>query len=890
MVETSDHQAFQLHPTHGSPPQGPVVNIEVCTDVSTGEKFIFWEDIETFFPRLQSIRRDNIMITFMRDNHGHRYNPVRIKHYPGVTLSVTVSNNNTTIRDDDSTSNSQPPSYISTLPDFSAPTAAAVTGHTPRAPQLWEIDTPTHQMEELLPTRNVSTGRSGPHILLTSSTSTDIPPLFIVLPDPLRERPSERKFRLFFLCEGGSQTQFRRLCNNTDEVVPGHPHVCGHEGYQLERLDDFSRQYGSYALNVLESIKYGYPLRDQVISSPKDIEPLRILREGRDGIEYHRMNCGDIAAGVDEDIKYLRPGRTSSREAFKRRAAAGGMRSMTTEDLSGVRLFLKDVREFETISPDGSGGLGYLTKGATPTGQTTWLCYTLHQAIYDTNALVMVKRAIAGSFDYDEGILKLITFSGPHTGATLTGLLRALSSTSLVTELDLELDQELTYKNLKQLKDTIFGMKRLRRLNLNLANRGGPISDIFNLGKRGDALAEILTSGTLQAVSFRQVEWFFTKSSTFAALERINLSEIHLEANFEPKTHTQKLKNLLHRCSKLEVLELWCSDGHFGDTIDIVKSIFQGQDTFRFLYLNSPHFKAAFDRVYIDPQVSALPPRIKFPANSSRSAEMRVLHRFGSLIHTFAIDDTTTDEEIVILRDCIQQQGSKLGRVDIVISPSTSRLTNIDVLQSAILTINNPAAANRTGSPDKQLDRSAGTSTNSGVACSVAFKSSDILTDKRAHFVGAVFPCLISLELEMSDSSTPYPYGIGQELSALKTYTSRGTERVLSSPKAQELTQIVSQSPLLTSLSLRYTHLDSKDWEVVLETLDYRRLELLNLNFTNFSDVQAIILVDRLEESSSLPVLGEIRIQFVPMGRVARHAFKKRMELILPNCRVNMQS
>ncbi|KAF9547724.1 hypothetical protein EC957_007889 [Mortierella hygrophila] len=393
MVETSDHQAFQLHPTHGSPPQGPVVNIEVSTDVSTGEKFIFWEDIETFLPRLQSIRRDNIMVTFMRDSHGQRYNPVRVKHYPG---------------------------------DFSASTAAAVTGHTPRAPQLWEIDTPTHQMEELLPTRNVSTGRSGRRIPLTSSTSTDIPPLFIVLPDSLRERPSERKFRLLFLCDGGNQIRFRRLCNNTDEVVPGYPHVCGHEGYQLERLDEFSRQYGSYALNVLESIKYGYPLRDQVISSPKDIEPLGILREGRDGIEHHRMNCGDIAAGIDEAIKYLRPGRTSSREAFKRRAVAGGMKSMATEDLSGVRLFLKDVKEFETISPDGSGGLGCLTKGTTPTGQTTWLCYTHHQAIYDTNALVKVKRATAGGFHYDAGILKLSTFSGSYTGATLTGVQSAL--------------------------------------------------------------------------------------------------------------------------------------------------------------------------------------------------------------------------------------------------------------------------------------------------------------------------------------------------------------------------------------------------------------------------------------------------------------------------------
>lgn len=229
---------------------------------------------------------------------------------------------------------------------------------------------------------------------------------------------------------------------------------------------------------------------------------------------------------------------------------------MATEELRDVRLFFKDVKESETIYPDDSGGLGYLVKEVTSTRQTTWLCYTHHQAIYDTNALMKVKRAIAGGFDYDDGLLKLSTFSGSSIGATLTGLLRVFSSTTLMTKRDLLLDQELTCRVVKKLKDSIFGKKRFRRLKFNLANHGGPTSDILNRGKRGDALAEILTSGTLQGASFRQVDWFFTRSSTFVALDRIHLSEIHLEANFEPKAHSQKLKNILHRCSKLEVLGL----------------------------------------------------------------------------------------------------------------------------------------------------------------------------------------------------------------------------------------------------------------------------------------------------------------------------------------------
>ena len=67
-----DHQSFTLGPIPGSDTPSKIINIEVATDLTTGEKFIFWEDIETFFPGLQHVRRDNIMVAYMRDKNGHR--------------------------------------------------------------------------------------------------------------------------------------------------------------------------------------------------------------------------------------------------------------------------------------------------------------------------------------------------------------------------------------------------------------------------------------------------------------------------------------------------------------------------------------------------------------------------------------------------------------------------------------------------------------------------------------------------------------------------------------------------------------------------------------------------------------------------------------------------
>ncbi|KAF9905855.1 hypothetical protein EC991_001260 [Linnemannia zychae] len=755
MVETSNHQPFQLHPATGSPPQGPVVNIEVCTDSSTGEKFIFWEDIETFFPGLQSVRRDSdIMVTFMRDNQGQR-------------------------------------------------------------------------------------------------------------------------------------VQFRRAGINMPEVAPNYPHVFGHEGYELKRFDEFSKQYGSYAVNILESIKYGFPLHDQVIPSIKDIEPPRIFREGRDGVEYQRTTCGDIAIGIEEAIKSLRPSRTSSRRAFDKRVEAGALRTMATMDLSGLRRFLKGVDASESIHPDDSRGLGCLMKGTTSTGRATWLCYAHHQAIYDTEALVRVKRATTGDFQYSNGVLKLSTSKAKYAESPVR-LFEALMRTSLLTELDILLDLDMTYKELKLLKDAIFSMKRLRRLRLDFVNYGGPTTDIFNRGKRGDVLAEILTSCTLQAVFFCRVEWFFTRLSTFETLEKINISELHLEADFKPKVHSHKLQALLHKCSRLEILELWCSDTHFCDTVDLVRKAVQGHATFVSFHLNSRHFKVTFDRADFDAQVDPLSsPMVAI--SSAYLPGMKVLRRFGPLIHTFAIDARTTNEEIVYLRDVVERRkGSKLRRIDIVMPSSCSQYFHIEQLLSVVHTLNKIATTRSlkdTSSSKKQLDRVNDASIKSHVACSITLKFYESLTDGWAQFIGAVFPYIFSLELDILNLTTPCSFGIGHDHSILETFTFRGTALALDGLMAKELLQIISQSPFLNSLSLRYTHLKTEDWEAVLDTLDYTRLRDLNLDSSNFGEAHATRLVGLFEESSAL---SYIRILSTPMGREARLAFKKGVEEKLPNCKVQI--
>ncbi|KAG0210249.1 hypothetical protein BGX31_001952, partial [Mortierella sp. GBA43] len=82
-----------------------------------------------------------------------------------------------------------------------------------------------------------------------------IPRLFVVLPKPKRKRDKllgplkKQQFKLFFLCECGSYTQ------NGNHRFSGRIHLASHEGYDLDRVNDFFVKYGSYVLNILKMIK-----------------------------------------------------------------------------------------------------------------------------------------------------------------------------------------------------------------------------------------------------------------------------------------------------------------------------------------------------------------------------------------------------------------------------------------------------------------------------------------------------------------------------------------------------------------------------------------------------------------------------------------------------------
>ncbi|KAG0203040.1 hypothetical protein BGX31_003424, partial [Mortierella sp. GBA43] len=128
-----------------------------------------------------------------------------------------------------------------------------------------------------------------------------IPRLFIVLPkdtgvfDKIKS-PFVTQFRLYFLCECGTHTM------DENSKTMHEIHLAKHEGYDLEKPNEFFERYGSYVLTLLNMIKYGIKAASCVVSP---LSSLKIV-EGIDTVQEHmKFIKENIAPLVNSTIDFL---------------------------------------------------------------------------------------------------------------------------------------------------------------------------------------------------------------------------------------------------------------------------------------------------------------------------------------------------------------------------------------------------------------------------------------------------------------------------------------------------------------------------------------------------------------------------------------------------------
>ncbi|KAF9430564.1 hypothetical protein BGZ94_006052 [Podila epigama] len=85
----TEYQTFRLIDPMG---ETTTTRIEVSEDEETGQKLVFWDDIEDQFPGIQSVRDGDIAVTFARDSKRKRIEPRCIVYRPNAILDVVLLN------------------------------------------------------------------------------------------------------------------------------------------------------------------------------------------------------------------------------------------------------------------------------------------------------------------------------------------------------------------------------------------------------------------------------------------------------------------------------------------------------------------------------------------------------------------------------------------------------------------------------------------------------------------------------------------------------------------------------------------------------------------------------------------------------------------------------
>ncbi|KAG0299532.1 hypothetical protein BGZ98_009957, partial [Dissophora globulifera] len=272
-----------------------------------------------------------------------------------------------------------------------------------------------------------------------------IPRLFIILPTEKRKRdklgkPFSKMFRLHFLCECGADTKVE------GSKIPHEIHRTKHEGYGIEKANEFFEKYGTYLLTMLHMVKYGFiaaGIAVPVLAQLKLIENIDAIKQSLD------ISNKSIAALVDESITYIQ-------------GLAGSMTDGVNIHLDSTELSKQevlegaDLRQLESYLKgyDKNRVLGDLYRIATKEGHVKWVCMDHYNDIYEQTAIKELKDIVAanqGIFTEDKGRIRIEIDSSILAEQVYAAMVKA----RCIHELDIGLKWRVSREDLQELNTAI---------------------------------------------------------------------------------------------------------------------------------------------------------------------------------------------------------------------------------------------------------------------------------------------------------------------------------------------------------------------------------------------------------------------------------------------------
>ncbi|GJJ70435.1 hypothetical protein EMPS_02784 [Entomortierella parvispora] len=408
-----------------------------------------------------------------------------------------------------------------------------------------------------------------------------VPRLFIVLPDDMPEKSSDRdsdstgrrdpfkgpvRYRLYFLCE----------CSNSFTLPLGsglnHLHIAKHGGYGIDpsRQEEFFNRFGQMILTLLIFLKHGHHPEESLAPQNEELPDMVLKRVDKlsslkkadlpDSIVPHldqrvnkMLNFLERFRETPELQNFLGGEKSDTQTSKKRRSNSLGLHGLSTlADLHHLYSFLGIANASVRYQ---SGQLGNLYRIGNARGQVSWVCVYhyrwtfLEKNIDEFERWIVTRR---GFFDKQTGSVSISLVSRQHA-RTFCSWVSNKVAPSLV-EIHVKLGWKYGKNDLKRLAETLAD-STVTVLTLDgCSTEDDSTYKIFH--KKYDPILHLLAQGQIQSLTLLHLPSFFTRLSP-KVVHAPSLRRLELGFGMTvDRTDQRSFISFLASCSSLQELSL----------------------------------------------------------------------------------------------------------------------------------------------------------------------------------------------------------------------------------------------------------------------------------------------------------------------------------------------
>ncbi|KAG0218248.1 hypothetical protein BGX31_011659, partial [Mortierella sp. GBA43] len=373
-----------------------------------------------------------------------------------------------------------------------------------------------------------------------------IPRLFIVLPkntgvlDKITN-PFSQQFRLYFLCECGTHTM------DGSSKTPHEIHLAKHEGYDLEKPNEFFERYGSYVLTLMNMIKYGVTAAGLIVPPLSGLKIVEGIDTTQRHMEYLKKNLTPL---VDNTINFL--------EGIKRKNDLGEAIAEDHAEFEQLEaLEGADLRQLDSyLSVKDKGRvLANLYRIVTSEGHVKWVCFDHYKATYRASAVQHLREIVEvnrGTFIEETGRIEIRV----ETSTLARQFYDAMVKARGIQELEITLQWDATMSDLRSLANAISKANVVHVAVDGSYFKSSPL-DVVNRNQRFNPILQATSNSRIQSLRLSCFDGFFSRISKSALAPAPRLRVFKYDALLAPKDKDLQIAgDFLGYCSTLTTLEL----------------------------------------------------------------------------------------------------------------------------------------------------------------------------------------------------------------------------------------------------------------------------------------------------------------------------------------------